>query len=340
MKQTEKTTVIIVGAGPTGIELAAALKEKEIPFLIFDAGQIGHTISWWPRNTRFFSTSERIAMPAVPLQIFDQQHPTGEQYLAYLRAVVQQYGIKVNNFEKVTKINPSQDRFLIETETRRGKKEYQSEFVVLATGGMAAPRLLNIPGEDLPFVTHYPDDPHHYFQQQVLVVGGRNSAVEMALRCWRAGAAVTISYRRAEINPKSIKPALLQDLETVLREGKMQFLPSTLPELINSEHVVLTPTGEDGLPGPGPKQVIPTDAVLICTGYAADMSLFKILGVELTGEEKEPVYNPETMETNVKGVFVLGTAAGGTQKKFRHFIETSHSHVPKIISAVQKRKET
>lgn len=339
MDPIQTTTVIIIGAGPTGLELAVALKQKDIPFLIFDAGQIGHTIAWWPKNTHFFSTSERIAMPGLPLHVFDQQHPTGEQYLAYLREVVQQFELKINNFEKVTHIQKQEDGFVVNTETRLGKFTYQASQVVLATGGMAKPCKLNIPGEDLPFVTHYLHDPHLYFQRELLVVGGRNSAVEYALRCWRAGASVTISYRKENIGPKSVKPALLQDFETVVREGKIRFMPSTIPVEIRPDQVVLSGTDQDGLPIKGRKQIIRPDAVLLCTGYVADMSLFKQLGVRLEGKEQAPWVNENTMETNLPGVYVLGTAAGGTQKKFEHFIETSHKHVPKILNAIEKNMD-
>ncbi len=339
MNPIQNTQIIIIGAGPTGLELAVALKQKNIPFLIFDAGQIGHTIAWWPRNTRFFSTSERIAMPSVPLHVFDQQHPTGEQYLAYLREVVQQFDLKINNFEKVTLIEKQNDLFVVYTETRHGQFTYQANQVVLATGGMAKPCKLNIPGEDLPFVTHYLDDPHLYFQRELLVVGGRNSAVEYALRCWRAGASVTLSYRKEAIGPKAVKPALMQDFETVVREGKIRFMPSTIPVEITPDQVILAATDQEGQPVKGKRQILRPDAVLLCTGYEADMSLFKQLGVTLEGKEEAPWFNENTMETNVPGVYVLGTAAGGTQKKFEHFIETSHKHVPRILNAIEKSME-
>lgn len=336
-KQT--TQVIIVGAGPTGIELAVALKQHNIPFIIFEAGQIGHTISWWPRNTRFFSTTERIAMPGLPLHVFDQQHPTGEQYLAYLREVVQQFDLHIHHFEKVVTIKKAHGKFQVVTETQRGNFVYQASQVVLATGGMAQPRLLNIPGEDFPFVTHYLDDPHDYFQRRLLVVGGRNSAIEYALRCWRAGAQVSLSYWKSAIGVKSVKPALMQDFETVVREGKLQFLPSTLPIKITPQAVTLVKTDEQGSPLPDSEETLPFDAVLICTGYLADMGLFNQLGVKLMGEEQKPVYDENSMETNIPGVFVLGTAAGGSQKKYEHFIETSHKHIPRILKAIQTSME-
>lgn len=338
MQFNETTQVAIIGAGPTGVEMAVALTKAAIPFLLFDAGQVGNTITWWPKHTRFFSTSERIAIPGLPLTVFDQQHPTNDDYLAYLRGVVQQFGIRVHAYEPVLKLaRLDEGGFLLTTEYKGERRRYQATFVVLATGGMAEPRLMDIPGEELPHVSHYLNDPHDYFQQKLLVVGGRNSAVEYALRCWRAGAEVTLSYKKLELPKASIKPALLQDLETVIREGKLQFLPGTAPVEITMHEVLLATTDAVGEPLEGEVTSLPCDFVLLCTGYRADMSLFGQLGVELIGEEEVPRYDPETMETDVAQVFVLGTAAGGSQSKFTHFIETSHVHVPKIVAAIEER---
>jgi thioredoxin reductase (NADPH) len=205
----------------------------------------------------------------------------------------------------------------------------------LATGGMSGANLLDIPGEDLPHVSHYLEDPHYYFRKELLVIGGHNSAVEYALRCWRGGARVTLSYRKAEIPAKTVKPALMQDLETVIRENKICFLPATTPLEITPEEVVLAKTNADGRIIENEQLRVPVDFVLVCSGYQADMTLFEQLGVNLTGIEQAPQYEPDTMETNIPGVYVLGTVAGGSQQKFTHFIETSHVHVPKILASIQ-----
>ncbi|PKO05221.1 MAG: hypothetical protein CVU41_13160 [Chloroflexi bacterium HGW-Chloroflexi-3] len=238
MQIKARTRIAIIGAGPTGVELAVALTQANIPFLLFDAGQIGQTIAWWPKHTRFFSTSERIAMPGLPLMVFDQQHPTNDDYLAYLRGVVQQFGIQEHAYEPVIEVKHLSDGdFVLITEKKGIRQHYQADFVVLATGGMAEPRMLNIPGEDLPHVSHYLNDPHDYFQQELLVVGGRNSAVEYALRCWRAGAKVTLSYHKPELLKTSIKPALLQDIETS-HEHVPKILAAIQQRLAGSSEVI------------------------------------------------------------------------------------------------------
>jgi thioredoxin reductase (NADPH) len=328
--------VAIVGAGPIGLELAAALKRAGHDYLHFEARQIGQTIFRWPSNTQFFSSPERIAIAGFPFQNVDQQKATGEAYLAYLRAIVEQLALPINTYETVLTVEPRPDGFALQTETQTGERSYRCRRVVLATGGMAGPRMLGIPGEDLPHVDHYFEDPHRYFRQRLLVVGGKNSALEAALRCWRCGADVTISYRRPGLDGQSVKPHLLSEISLLVREGRMGFLPATVPIEITPRHVVLAPA-QDGKPTPGEPILHPADFVLLATGFVADMRLFENAGVTLQGEQDAPVFSPETMETNVPGLYVAGTAAAGTQQRFRLFIENCHEHVAKIMAALTGR---
>ncbi|MBE2225664.1 MAG: NAD(P)-binding domain-containing protein, partial [Anaerolineae bacterium] len=203
------------------------------------------------------------------------------------------------------------------------------------------PRLLNIPGENLPHVTHYYPGPHPYFRQKLLVVGGRNSAVEGALRSWRAGADVAMSYRKPAFNFERIKPHMSMDLGDRLSKGEIKFFPSTVPVEITPTHVVLAEVEEGGQENgsfdklrTGRFHQVPTDFVYLASGFVADMSLFAQAGVALEGESEVPAFNPNTMETNVPGLYVAGTAAGGTQSKFTYFISTSHHHVAKIMKHI------
>jgi thioredoxin reductase (NADPH) len=326
------TKIAIVGAGPIGIELAISLERVGIDYLLIDAGQIGDFFLKWPPNTHFFSTSEHVALAGVPVHNLDQHPITGEQYLAYLRTLVEMFDLNLRLYEPVTEIQHEADGFLLTTAPLSGKKQIRSQYLVMATGGMAGPRLLNIPGEDLPNVTHYFPGPHPYFRQRLLVVGGRNSAAEGALRSWRAGAQVSMSYRKPEFNFERIKPHMSMDLGDRLSKGEITFYPSTVPVEITPTCVVLEEVedGEDG-EGNGRFLHIPTDFVYLATGFVADMSLFAKAGVELNGEGEVPTFDPNTMETNVPRLYVAGTAAGGTQSKFTYFISTSHDHVAKIM---------
>jgi thioredoxin reductase (NADPH) len=328
------TDVIVVGAGPIGIEIAIALEQAHVDYILIEARQIGEAISRWPANTYFFSTPEHVALAGVPVHNLDQRNVSGEQYLAYLRTLVEMFDLNLRLYEPVSRIaRETGGLFTVETAPRRGTQTYRTRYVIMATGGMAGPRLLHIPGEDLPHVSHYFPGPHPYFRTRVLIVGGKNSAAEAALRCWRAGAQVTLSYRRASLDFDRVKPHLSDDLATRLDKGEISFLPATIPVKITPHYVELAST-EDGLTANGRTIRHETDFVLLCTGFTADMSLFAGAGVALTGERQVPHFDPHTMETNVPGFFVAGTAVGGTQERFEYFISTCHDHIPPILKTI------
>jgi thioredoxin reductase (NADPH) len=328
------TDVAIVGAGPIGLELAAALTRAGVDYLHLEAKQIGHTFTWWPRNTCFFSTMERIEIAGIPIQNTMQQRTTGEEYLAYLRSVVEQLDLQVNTYEPVVRIERQGTGFLLRTQPQTGKRRYSCRKLVLATGDMHDPQKLGIPGEDLPHVSHYFQDVHPYFRKRLLIVGGRNSAAEAALRCWRAGAEVALSYRRGDFDAKLIKQWILPDLEAQIELGTIGFHPLTVPVEITPAHVVLERLDADGTHS-GQRFEHSADFVLLLTGFEADMRLFEMAGVTLAGESQTPVYHPETMETDVPGLYVAGTsAAGKRQAQYTLFVENSHVHVGRIVQAL------
>jgi thioredoxin reductase (NADPH) len=334
--------VAIVGAGPIGLELAVALKSAGVNYTQFDAHQIGYTISWWPRNTHFFSTTERIEIAGVPALTTSQQRLTGEEYLAYLRTIVEQFDLQVRTYEPVTRLELATDGFLLHTaplNQRPGNPErvHFCHKLVLATGDMHQPALLGVPGENLPHVSHYFDDPHLYFRRRLLIVGGRNSAAEAALRCWRAGAQVTISYRRAHFDEKSVKHWILPDLLAQIEAGTIGFLPQTLVSQIKPGEIILERCREADFIPTGERLRVPADFVLLLTGFRADMTLFEQAGVAMEGESRVPHFNPETMETNIPGLYVAGTAAAGSQRRYTLFIENTHVHVGRITQALTGR---
>ncbi|HEV8659205.1 MAG TPA: NAD(P)-binding domain-containing protein [Thermoanaerobaculia bacterium] len=322
----ESHEVAIIGAGPIGLELAVALKKAAVDYVQIDARQIGSTIEWYPIQMIFHSSSDRLSLAGMPIQTANQQKITREEYLAYLRALVMQFGLEVRTYERVEEVRRAPGgSFDLQTRTIHAiERRYRAEHLVLAIGAMHAPRLLGVPGEDLPHVSHYFHDPHVYFGKRLLIVGGRNSAVEAAVRCHRAGADVTISYRGDDFDPKVVKFWLLPEVRALIRDGLVRFLPRTLPMEIRNGTVLLDPLGE-----------IPADFVLALSGYRQDTTLFEMLGVELRGEAREPVYDHETMETNVPGVYIAGTAIAGTPpRKVSVIVETCHVHVPRIVHAI------
>jgi len=336
----KRTDVAVIGAGPIGLELAVALKSAGIDYVHVEARQIGYTISWFPPQTQFFSSNERIAIAGVPLQTPDQGKATREEYLAYLRSVVEQFDLEVHTYTPVVGIQQHDEGFQISVQPKGKRSHFRSRRIVLCTGGTDRPRRLNIPGEDLPHVSHYFRDPHTYFRKRLLIVGGKNSAVETAIRCYRAGANVSLSYRRPELDPKSIKYWLLPEINGLMAEGKITGLMNTVPVEISPIAVRLVPANEvagdanaEGASVPNPLRA-PVDFVLLQIGYEQDTTLLEMAGVELKGECKVPVYDERTMETNILGVYVAGTAVGGTQDKYKVFIENCHVHVGRILSAL------
>ena len=323
-----KTDVLVIGAGPIGLELAVALKREGIDYLQVEAKQIGYTISWFPPQTRFFSSCERIAIAGVPLQTPDQSKATREQYLAYLRGIVEQFDLDVKTYSLVVGIRRESDGFVVNVQPPAGPEIIHARRLVLCTGGTDHPRRLNVPGEDLPHVSHYFHDPHTYFRQRLLVVGGKNSAVETALRCHQAGAHVTLSYRKAQLDPKSVKYWLLPEINGLISEGKIiGHFGTTVRRITPSEVLLNRAESSDPIS-------VPADFVLLQIGLEQDSTLLRMAGIELQGDCRTPAFDERTMETNVPGVFVAGTAVGGTQDKYRVFIENCHVHVSRIISAL------
>ncbi len=394
--------VLIVGAGPIGLELAAALKGCGRSVLHVEAGPVGSTIGWWAPGTRFFSSPERIQIAGVPLVTPTQDKATREEYLAYLRQVVGARALEVETYTRVVGLERDGDGFLVRlrrslhgvggpseferakraegggaglsaADVRPGEREVRARKVVLAIGNMHQPRLVNTPGEDLAHVSHYLRDPHEYAGRHVLIVGGKNSAVEAAIRLYRVGAQVTMSYRRARLDQDRVKYWLLPEIEWLIRKGRIGFIHCTEVVEIGARSVTLERIGGDddaacGIDAadlhdrqlerveeddgwgaaleaaggvelaPGQRVEVSPDVVLLLTGYVQDPGLFEMAGVELVGEERRPVHDTATMETNVPGLYVAGTACGGSQRRTRVFIETSHVHVERIVEAMTGRR--
>lgn len=321
-----KTTVAIIGAGPIGLELAIALKQTGIAYLLFDKGQVAQMIYDFPPQTRFFSSSERIGIAGIPIQTVDQQKCSREEYLAYIRSVLMHFDLQVNTYEEVIKIERQEkNSFRLTTFSAIGERVYHTQFLVLASGGTSHPRMLDVPGEAYTHVSTKMEDPHKYFQTDVAVIGGKNSAVESALRCYQAGARVSLIHYQEKIDDKDIKYWLLPELQGRIERKEINaYFGCRVVEILR-DRVCLNHLGI--------LNEIPAKFVIKAIGFRADMSLFRSIGVKLD-EEQEAVVHHENMQTNVKNVYVLGTAVAGTQSKYRIFIENSHVHVDRILRDV------
>ena len=326
----EQAEVLIIGAGPVGIEVAWHLQQARIEVLHVDAGSIGHTIErFFPPSTRFFSSPERLAIAGIDIPLSTQEKLTGEAYLAYLRSVVVTRNLPIRTCCRVVsaeRVNGGGYRIGMSEPSGRSW-QVEVKRVILASGGTDRPRQLGIPGEDLPHVHTSLGDPHRFFQRRVLVVGGRNSAIESALRCWRVHAEVAISYRGQDIHER-VKYWLRPEVMSLVEEGRIKaFMPTQVREIL-PDHVVL-----ERLDGSGAIN-LPVDDVLLQIGYEQDGTLFQLFGISTEGEQASPVHNPDTLETDLPGVYVVGTATAGTQHRFAAYIETSHDHGPRIAAAL------
>jgi thioredoxin reductase (NADPH) len=218
--------------------------------------------------------------------------------------------------------------FVLSTRHSGTERRYRARRLILATGGTDRPRRLNIPGEDLPHVSHYFQDPHTYFRTRLLIVGGKNSAVEAALRCHHAGAQIAMSYRRAQLPEQSIKYWLMPEIKSLLKTGRIESHFETSVVEIVPGRATLRRSGDGAVYG------VPADFVLLLIGYEQDNTLFKLAGVEIGGDCGMPLYDDRTMETNVPNLYLAGTAIAGTQEKYRVFIENCHVHAELITAAL------
>lgn len=371
-KQPRFAPAVVVGGGPIGIETAVALRAAGVDALVVEAGTIGHTISWWAPHTRWFSSNDRIAIAGVPLTTVDQSKASREEYLNYLRAVVDQFQVPVKTFTRVESIEPvdsgeegataaqgesarplyrlrlnkiradSHSAWKVRTQPAANQTaggdigvETQSHetivtpCVVLAIGGTDHPNRLGVPGEELPHVDGYLREIHRYYGRDVLVVGGRNSAVEGAIRLHRGGARVSLSYHGESLPNDSIKYWLRPEMEGLISSGAIRSFFHTRVRQIGPDHVVLQSTVG------GADVRVRADDVLTLIGYRQDDSLWKCLGIEQIGPGGAPQFNPETMETKLPGVYVAGTAVGGTQSsKYQVFLENCHPHAERITRHV------
>ncbi|MFM2438587.1 MAG: hypothetical protein RLZ55_1410, partial [Actinomycetota bacterium] len=324
-----RVDVLVIGAGPVGLETAAVLQAEGHRVVVVDAGPIGATIArTFPPQTRFFTSPERLAIRGWPVPSTTGEKTTGEEYLAYLRALVTGLGVRVRTFTTVIGVAGLAGDFKVTMTDNWGRTtDVACSTVVVATGGTDRPRTLGAPGEDLPGVHRCLGDPHRFFGRTVAVVGGRNSAAESALRLYRVGARVHLIHRGWKLNPR-VKHWIRPEVESLLDEDQLHRHMPTEVVRIEPGRIVLQPLLEvpqdDGAPTdvrpagdePAAEYGVDVDDVLLQIGYAQDPHIFDLVGIPLVGVQRAPQHDPDTMESAVPGIFVVGTATAGTQSKF------------------------
>jgi thioredoxin reductase (NADPH) len=315
--------IIIVGGGPCGLAAAIAFKEIGLNPLIIEKGNIVNAIYHYPTHQTFFSTSEKLEIGDVPF-ITESYKPKRNQALVYYRDVVKRKELRVNSFEKVSKVVKEEKGFQVVT----SRQIYQTQFVVIATGYYDHPNYMNVPGENLPKVSHYFKEAHPYFDKEVCVIGGKNSSVDAALELVKAGARVTVLYRGKEYS-SSIKPWILPEFEVLVRNG-------TIMMEFNS-HIIEITNDQVRYKKDGEEKNIYNDFVFAMTGYRPDHQFLKAIGIKIDEETGRPLFNPDTMETNIEGVYIAGVIAAGNNAN-EIFIENGRFHGGLIAQSIQEKK--
>lgn len=320
----EVKDVIIIGAGPIGIACGIEAQKAGLSYVILEKGCLVNSLYHYPLNMTFFSTSERLEIGGVPF-ISNSPKPTRSEALEYYRRVCTSWKVNVKLYERVEEVKKEGATFHISTT----KNNYQSKAVILALGFYDLPYLLNVEGEELPKVKHYYDEPHPYFGQKVAVIGAANSAVDVALETWRKGAEVTMIIREPALR-ESVKYWVKPDIENRIKEGSIKaFFSSEVIRITQDQIEIKTPSGTETLEN---------DFVLAMTGYQPPFDFMKAIGITFHDDEYHtPVYNEETMESNVTNLYLAGVVCGGL-KTNKWFIENSRIHAEIIINAfLQKR---
>lgn len=317
--------LIIVGGGPTGINIAVEARKANLQYLVIEKGMLANSIFHFPANMIFFSTSKNLEIADIPF-ISHADKPSRKEALEYYRRIVESYGLNIRYYEEVLNVERETNHFRINTP----KKSYLTHSVAVATGFYDTPRMLGVPGEDLKKVKHYYDEAHPYVGQNVLVIGAANSACDVALETWQKGANVTMAIRENELYPK-VKYWILPNIKNRIEEGSIKAYFKTEVKEIREKEVVLTNEGGEF--------VIENDFVLAMTGYTPDYDLLERLGVPVTPDElKVPIFDPETLETNEANLYVAGVINAGLQTS-KLFIENTRDHAQRIVSNILKKKK-
>lgn len=320
--------VIIVGGGPTGMACAIEARKNNLDYLIIDKGSLVNTVRYYPTNMTFFSTAELLELDDLPFATTSPgKRPARNEALEYYLRVAQIHDLKIQQYTRVDNINKENGEFRVQT----SNGEYQSKYVILATGYYDKVNRLNVPGEDQSHVSHYYDEPFGYTGTEVAVVGGSNSAVETTLDLFRHGANVKLIHRRDELGSK-IKYWMKPDIENRIKEGSIPAYWNTSVKAIHEKSIELE--GQNS----GENFSIPADFVFLLTGYHPDADFLKKAGVAIDEDTLVPDYDPDTLESNVEGLYVAGVILAGYETA-KIFIENGRHHGKPIIRDILSKSK-
>jgi thioredoxin reductase (NADPH) len=316
--------LICIGAGPTGLACAIEAKRAGLRPLVIDKGCLCNSLYHYPVNMVFFTTPELLEIGDLPLTS-PSEKPTRAEALKYYRKCAEHYALELRLGHRVESVERGDGRFRVRTRDEQGiASQFEAKKIVIATGYYDLPNRLGVPGEDSPHVSHYYTEPHPFWQQDVVVIGGKNSAAEAALDLYRSGARVTLVHRRAELG-STIKYWVRPDIENRIKAGQVRALFDTEVKRIEPGRVwVSNHAGEYSLPAV---------QVFALTGYHPDFEFLRSLGISLDPSTNKPTMDPQTHESNVPGIFLAGVVIGGNHTS-EIFIENGRFHGKQIVAAL------
>jgi thioredoxin reductase (NADPH) len=324
---SESFDVLVVGAGPTGLACAIEAQRAGMSTVLVDKGCLCNSLFHYPSNMTFFTTPELLEIGDMPFSSPNQK-PSRNEALEYYRKVAEHYQLEMRLYQKVSSLTGEDGDFVITTIDRFARQRvYAARKVILATGYYDLPNYLEVPGEDLPKVLHYYHDPHPYYDQQVLVIGGKNSAAIAALDLWRHGAHVTLVHR-GEAMHHHVKYWILPDINNRIKNGEVTaYFSSSVTSISEDSVELLTPQGA---------VTVANDYVFALTGYHPDFDFLAAIGVRMAGEDRCPECDPQSLESNIAGLYLAGVIVAGMRTN-EIFIENGRFHGRQIAQDIEAK---